>query len=64
MYQNCGDACSSQLPGMERPVEAHKESERQIRHGTQVCDIYRNKVENTDEDVPRKAAIAYMIPVP
>ena len=30
----------------------------------QVCDIYRREVENTDEDVPRKAAIVYIIPVP
>ena len=42
----------------------HKLHGRQNRHVRQVYDVYRNKVENTDEDVPRKAAIVYMIPVP
>ena len=42
----------------------HKLHERKNRHVRQVYDVYRNRVENTDEDVPRKAAIVYAIPVP
>ena len=64
MYQKCGDACSNQLPGMEKPVQMHKLLSWQIRSIRQVYDVDRNKVEKTEEDVPRKAAIVYIIPVP
>ena len=41
-----------------------EEISRQIRLSIQMYDVDRNKVEKTDEDVPRKAAIVYIIPVP
>ena len=49
---------------MERPVQMHKLLSWQIRSIRQVYEVDRNKVEKTEEDVPRKAAIVYIIPVP
>ena len=42
----------------------HEESGWQIRQAIQVYDADRNIVEKSVDDVPRKAAIVYMIPVP
>ena len=49
---------------MERPVQMHKKLSWQIRLIIQVYDVDRKRVGKTGKDVPRKAAIVYMIPVP
>ena len=49
---------------MERPVQAKEEVRRQIRVSIQKRDAERNKVAKRVSQVPRKAAIAYIIPVP
>ena len=49
---------------MERPVQVLEELSWQIRLIIQKHYAYRRQVEKTGEDVPRKAAIVYMIPVP
>ena len=49
---------------MERPVQAKKESERQIRLAIQKRDVDRTKVEKLVSHVPRKAAIVLCVPVP
>ena len=49
---------------MERPVQMHEEFGWQIRQIIQVYDVDRKEVEKSGNDVPRKAAIEYIIPVP
>ena len=49
---------------MEKPVQAREEYERQIRRTIREGDVERIKVVKYKDDVPRKAAIVYIIPVP
>ena len=62
--QNCGDACSKEEPGKGKPVKAEEERSRKSRFSIQCRDKDRNKVGKLPEEVPRKAAIVCLVPVP
>ena len=64
MQQNCGDTEGKAEPGMGSPVQAEEESGRQIPLAIQDCDAERIKVAKQLDRLSRKAAIAYMAPVP
>ena len=51
-------------PEKENPVQAPEEYGRQIRHAIQKCDAERTKVAKHAYRLSRKAAIAYITPVP
>ena len=62
--QNCGDTEGKPEPGMGSPVQAQEELSRQIRSAIQRCEAYRKRVGKQVSQLSRKAAIAYMAPVP
>ena len=64
IYQKCGDACGEHKPEKEKPVQARELSDRQIRLTRRCGDAERTVVVKHADLVPRKAAIAYMTPVP
>ena len=64
MYQNCGDTGGESEPEMEKPVQAEEASHRINRVASQRRDVDRNQVGKLMSRLSRKAAIAYMIPVP
>ena len=49
---------------MERPVQAEDPQGRQTRPVRRSRDVERNKVVKHVSSVPRKAAMAYSVPVP
>ena len=62
--QNCGDASVRREPGERDPVQAGEESDRQTRLAIRNREEDRTRVGKRGEQVPRKAAIAAIIPVP
>ena len=64
IYQNCGDAQGKRKPGKERPVQAKEAYDWKNRHASQSGEVERRKVAKSVSQVPRKAAIEYIIPVP
>ena len=64
IYQNCGDAQGKWEPEKEKPVQAEELHERKTRHARRSRDVERIKVAKSMSQVPRKAAIVYITPVP
>ena len=64
IYQNCGDAQGKREPEMEKPVQAMELYDQKTCHARQKRDVERRKVAKSASQVPRKAAIVYIIPVP
>ena len=50
--------------GKGSPVQAEVIGGRQTPHKREDCDAERRKVAKSDENVSRKAAIVYKVPVP
>ena len=62
--QNCGDTEGEPEPGMEKPVQAKEEYDWQNRRTIQKREADRKRVGKQVSQLSRKAAIAYMAPVP
>ena len=64
MEQNCGDAAATHEPGMERPVAREGPAGEKYPCGKAGPGRSENEVAKHAEPLPRKAAIAFMGPVP
>ena len=64
MEQNCGDAAATHEPGMERPVAREGPAGEKYPCGKASPGRSENEVANDVKLPPRKAAIAFMGPVP